>query len=364
MQDFVWQTGENYLTCESLYRALQAQGITRIVIDALFIRLIEQNVFRPDCTTIPAGYSIEQGVRVFREEAESISYLITTRERWYKYLADVTQATMQTENPSLLDPGNPYRALLQLGLAIHTEELQRASSLTGKRYPLPSEWGPPAQAREAHLQRLVDATLRAADRTGVCVEEVERRVMALAAPVRALLFWLRDAANLTPDDQQQREFSGLLENPIAIYISRHYRALVAAWDAVNTLAVRWDVRPAVSAFDSDRGSGGEHHEAQRGASESGAPVSLPGSGNTAAGTVSPPETQFLEFPPQQRKLIGVLYGKGPIALADVTRAVYGTRNTAMSTLERLLGRTNKNLSDRDYRLEIKRKANTLSLQTF
>jgi hypothetical protein len=49
------------------------------------------------------------------------------------------------------------------------------------------------QAAEAQLRAMVDAALCAAERTGFSVEEVERRVNALAEAVRAILLWQRDA---------------------------------------------------------------------------------------------------------------------------------------------------------------------------
>jgi hypothetical protein len=101
---------------------------------------------------------------------------------------------------------------------------------------------------------------------------------------------------------------------------------------------------------------------------------IPGSAPRAANVVDPSSTtpaasptdnaglEFLEFSCKQRLLLRALRGKDQLAIPEVMRAVYGTTQTPMSTLERLLGRTNKNLTHRGYRLEIKRKANTLSLQ--
>jgi hypothetical protein len=65
---------------------------------------------------------------------------------------------------------NPFHALISFGLCAQTEENQRLASLRGKRSEGPGEWGPRLRVREAELQVLVDAALRAADETGYNVE--------------------------------------------------------------------------------------------------------------------------------------------------------------------------------------------------
>jgi hypothetical protein len=73
------------------------------------------------------------------------------------------------------------------------------------------------------------------------------------------------------------------------------------------------------------------------------------------------DEEFLEFPVKQRKLLKALQHKGPVPMAALKQAVYGTIQFADSTLEQLITRTNKGLAGRNYRFEIKRKANTFCL---
>src|SRR5262249_52282618 len=96
---------------------------------------------------------------------------------------------------------NPYSDLLNFARQINEEEQQRASILAGKKRQDPGEWGPHFQRREAELQALIDAALQVAERTGFPVADVERRVISLAAPLRAILLWQRDAPCLSREEQ-------------------------------------------------------------------------------------------------------------------------------------------------------------------
>jgi hypothetical protein len=89
------------------------------------------------------------------------------------------------------------------------------------------------------------------------------------------------------------------------------------------------------------------------------PVSAPGP-NAAPRTV-PADEEFLGFTAKQSMLLKALYHKGPVPIAVAKLAVYGTDKVADSTLQRLQSRTNQNLANRNYPLEIKRKSNVLSL---
>jgi hypothetical protein len=135
---------------------------------------------------------------------------------------------------------NPYRDLLAFGMRIHQEELQRAASLSGERRQDHHERGRRANGLEAELQALTDATLLAAGRTGFSVEEVERRVNALAEPIRAILLWQRDAPVTSPEERAMMEASGVWEDPAAVYLSNHHRRMMGAWNSVHTLAIRAD----------------------------------------------------------------------------------------------------------------------------
>jgi hypothetical protein len=134
---------------------------------------------------------------------------------------------------------NPYRELLDFGETTYQKELQRAVSLGGRREGR-SEWGPQMQAQDAALQRLVDAALCAAEETGFPVEEVERRVNALAKPVRAILLWQRDAGFLSAEERKHGEWSGDWHDPASDYLVRHYGRMQEARPAVHVLAVRFE----------------------------------------------------------------------------------------------------------------------------
>ena len=372
LQDHAWQPGDNYLDREALYVDLHGRGITLTVIATLVGRLIEQNVFRPYCQVIPAGYSIEQGMQVFRSEAEFTPFLITTRERWHHYLAETMRATTQSAVTARTDAGNPYRQLLQLALQIHEEELQQAGRLAnGQRQSL-HEWEQHLRQREEQVQRLIDAGLRAADRTGLDVAEVERRLLGLAGPLRAILLWRRDARG---SSSYQREPSTRDHDAEADYLSRHYRQMMEVWESVHTLAVRLEGERPPTGTDGQVTLEPAEEESQAGATSYGSGGSTPCRSLHAANEaeLSPPprpaaspttdaDGEFLDFPRKQRALLLALRGKDRVPIAEVMRAVYGKKPTQMSTLERLVGRTNQSLTTRDYHLEIKRKANTLSLQ--
>jgi hypothetical protein len=70
---------------------------------------------------------------------------------------------------------------------------------------------------------------------------------------------------------------------------------------------------------------------------------------------------FVDFSPKQRVLLVYLSGHRSLAIAEVKQAVYGTQNKATKTLEQLVVRTNRSLSQKNCRFEIKRKSNTLAL---
>jgi hypothetical protein len=76
---------------------------------------------------------------------------------------------------------------------------------------------------------------------------------------------------------------------------------------------------------------------------------------------TPSDDEFLEFTVKQRKLLLTLQRRGAVSIAEVKKAVYGTIHVEDSRLDRLKSRTNQGLVQRDYGLEIKRRANTYSL---
>ncbi len=73
------------------------------------------------------------------------------------------------------------------------------------------------------------------------------------------------------------------------------------------------------------------------------------------------EDPFAEFPCKQRKLVTALIGHKALAFADVNKAVYDANHISHRTLEQLVTRTNQRLTHGNFRLEIKRKFNTLRL---
>jgi hypothetical protein len=89
LQDYPWQTGENRLTVVSVANVLQKKGLTVALIRELFRRLFAEKVFEEKSVCVPAGVYWERGcpLPVQRLASETTYYLITTRERWYTYLA-------------------------------------------------------------------------------------------------------------------------------------------------------------------------------------------------------------------------------------------------------------------------------------
>jgi hypothetical protein len=89
LQDYRWHTGENRLTVRSVVDVLKKKGLTVALIRELFRRLIAEKVFEETSVTIPAGIHWERGcpLPVQRLVSETTHFLITTKERWYTYLA-------------------------------------------------------------------------------------------------------------------------------------------------------------------------------------------------------------------------------------------------------------------------------------
>jgi hypothetical protein len=173
---------------------------------------------------------------------------------------------------------NPYRNLLDFGETTYQKELGRAVSLKGKRENR-SEWGPRMQAQEAARRALVDAALSAAEKTGLPIEEVERRVTAFAEPVRAILLWRRDAPSLSSAEREQMELSGLWHDPATEYLINHYHRMQDAWQPVHVLAVRV-----------------EGSETESGQTSSGSELLSRGTGNRVAGESARGRTPQLDGP--------------------------------------------------------------------
>lgn len=253
LQDFPWAPGENYLDLCSLFQILHAKGLTVAVIQALLKPLIEENVFRLYRHIIPAGHNIENGILTFRSEDDITPYLITTRERWYGYLAELNRASGQAPTADPADANSP-----SLSPMVHHD----AES---------------------------------------CLTQSEARAVRGGEPI---------GEEIKPAAPCRNPGPGLpgLPAPTANQVGS---ALIAA---------------------------------------------------TVPSSTAKNHLEFLEFPVKQRSLLLTLRGKGSLPIPVVMQAVYQTRQTELSALERLVTRTNQNLLNRDYHLEIKRKANTLSLQ--
>src|SRR5262249_49418675 len=73
------------------------------------------------------------------------------------------------------------------------------------------------------------------------------------------------------------------------------------------------------------------------------------------------DSEFADFPAKQRTLLITLRSHTLVPMAALKQAVYGTEQVATDTLEQLITRTNRGLTDRKLPLEIKRKANTFRL---
>ena len=90
LQNYAWSAGENQLTLPSVLHAMQAMHITYGLSRALLRRLIAQEVFKSGSTTIPAGYSYQDGcpLPILRLESETTHFLITTQEQWCRFLME------------------------------------------------------------------------------------------------------------------------------------------------------------------------------------------------------------------------------------------------------------------------------------
>jgi hypothetical protein len=90
LQDYAWQAGDNRFVPEALAAALHRRGITHALLQELLLRLAARGVFRPWSETSPAGYHCDRSGRrpLYRTISQTTYRLVTSRERWYGYLAD------------------------------------------------------------------------------------------------------------------------------------------------------------------------------------------------------------------------------------------------------------------------------------
>ena len=88
LQDYAWKPGEIHFTVDSFFKALKTKDITFGLAFELLRRLKDKHVFTSWSDTIPAGYSVEQGLRVFRHESQTTHCLGTTQERWHRFLLE------------------------------------------------------------------------------------------------------------------------------------------------------------------------------------------------------------------------------------------------------------------------------------
>jgi hypothetical protein len=106
LQDYPWEQGENHLTTESLLGALQAKGITYTLATGLLRQLIDIGVFQPSARMQTTGTSAERASPTRGERSrlpETTHCLVTSRERWSKFLAD---RACPTETTALMAPGD------------------------------------------------------------------------------------------------------------------------------------------------------------------------------------------------------------------------------------------------------------------
>jgi hypothetical protein len=92
LQDYNWGPGENHFTTESVLGALRARNVTLAVARALLLDLVDQEVFKLETQTIPAGYSYENGILVYRSEPETTETLSITEEQWRNCVIDHNRA--------------------------------------------------------------------------------------------------------------------------------------------------------------------------------------------------------------------------------------------------------------------------------
>jgi hypothetical protein len=138
---------------------------------------------------------------------------------------------------------NPFRQLLDFARRVFDEVVVTASLLAGKRQS-PLEWGPRFKEREDELRKLAASALRAAERTGFQLADVEGRVAALAEAIRKVMLWQRDARHLTDEERRRIEQTGIHFDPAGEYLQPHIQRMMDAWRPVEALAVRADPNAA------------------------------------------------------------------------------------------------------------------------
>ena len=102
LQDYNWTPGDNYITAPSLVAALRTKDVTRQLAIELLRRLKDEKVFTFWSRTIPAGYTWEQGWPCLRLEPKTTEHLITTQDRWQRFLVAHRKSCRlkAPENPS------------------------------------------------------------------------------------------------------------------------------------------------------------------------------------------------------------------------------------------------------------------------
>jgi hypothetical protein len=140
---------------------------------------------------------------------------------------------------------NPFNDLFAFAVTIRDETFARHGHTSSERCPLP-RFEVYVREREITLQQILDAALVAAERTGFTINEVSRRINALADPVRCLLVWERDGFRTS---ESERDCSN--PPPGGTYIAQHAHALEIALPPVRELAVRAENTMCANASSSD-----------------------------------------------------------------------------------------------------------------
>src|SRR5262245_32491966 len=152
MDDIDWPAGETGIEIEGLWQELHALGLRRAQVRELFRRLKDEGVFTDRVRTIPAGLRLEHwsDIPVHRSEPETTHWLVTTRERWYSWLAEhsrqrgaarqsdsVTQSAGQPVQPPEALPAPPRRRNGPRRLVVNLARM--TVTLDGTSYDVPSE---------------------------------------------------------------------------------------------------------------------------------------------------------------------------------------------------------------------------------
>jgi hypothetical protein len=172
--------------------------------------------------------------------------VVQTRDHWERAVGESSQAVVTAEQQvrSMLTveetvaTANPFSELIRIAYRVNEEESQRLVVLDGRPEPT-NVWGVRLNQLEIELNTIVRDAIGAAERTGFPVEEVERKVVALAEIVIAIRRCQRDAPVLSAQERELMELSGFVRDPAGEYLTVQANRMFGALGPVQRLADRF-----------------------------------------------------------------------------------------------------------------------------